>query len=175
MNTANKLTLTRVVMIPVFLAVLYMDFPFNRYLALAIFILASITDFIDGYIARHYDQVTDFGKFMDPLADKLLVMSAMVYFVECGLMPAWALLVVIAREFAVTALRLIAASGGKVIAAGWSGKVKTAATMVGLCVMLLPVPTLVINLCVGVILATTVYSGVEYFVANKNVMDWKDM
>ena len=175
MNTANKLTLLRVVMIPVFLVVLYLDFPFNQYLALAIFILASITDFIDGYVARHYDQVTDFGKFMDPLADKLLVMSAMLFFVESGLMPAWALLVVICREFAVTALRLIAVEGGRVIAAGWSGKVKTASTMVCICLMLLPIPLLVSQICVGVIVATTVYSGIEYFVKNRDVINWKNM
>ena len=108
MNTANKLTLSRVIMIPLFLVVLYLGFPFSQYVALAIFILASITDFVDGYIARHCNQVTDFGKFMDPLADKLLVMAAMLWFVETGRFPAWALLIVIAREFAVTALRLIA-------------------------------------------------------------------
>ena len=83
MNTANKLTLTRVVMIPIFLVVLYLDFAFNKYIALAIFILASITDFIDGYVARHYNQITDFGKFMDPLADKLLVVSAMLWRDRC--------------------------------------------------------------------------------------------
>lgn len=175
MNTANKLTLTRILMIPVFLLVLYLDFPFNKYLALAIFILASITDFIDGYVARHYDQITDFGKFMDPLADKLLTMAAMLYFVEVGMMPAWALLVVITREFAVTALRLVAVQGGQVIAAGWSGKVKTASTMVGICLMLLPIPQIVSTICVAVIVVTTVYSGVEYFVKNKRVINWKDM
>lgn len=175
MNTANKLTLTRVVMIPIFLVVLYLDFPFHDYIALSIFILASLTDLIDGYVARHYDQVTDFGKFMDPLADKLLVMSAMLYFVEAGLMPAWALLVVIAREFAVTALRLIAVEGGRVIAAGWSGKVKTASTMVCICLMLLPIPLLLMQICVGVIVLTTVYSGIEYFVKNKDVINWKNM
>ena len=175
MNTANKLTLTRIVMIPVFLVVLYLDFPFNKYLALAIFILASVTDFIDGYVARHYDQVTDFGQFMDPLADKLLVMAAMLYFVEIGLMPAWALLVVITREFAVTALRLVAVQGGLVIAAGWSGKVKTASTMVCICLMLLPIPQILNTVCVAVIVVTTVWSGVEYFIKNKNVINWKDM
>lgn len=175
MNTANKLTLLRIIMIPVFLVVLYLEFPFNQYIALAIFILASITDFIDGYVARHYDQVTDFGKFMDPLADKLLVMSAMLYFVECGLMPAWALLVVIAREFAVTALRLIAVEGGRVIAAGWSGKVKTASTMVCICLMLLPISAILVQVCVGIIVVTTVYSGIEYFVKNRDVMNWSNM
>lgn len=173
MNTANKLTLTRIVMIPIFLVVLYLDFPFNRYAALAIFILASITDFIDGYVARHYDQITDFGKFMDPLADKLLVVSAMLWFVETRQMPAWAVLIVVAREFAVTGLRLVAVDGGRVIAAGWSGKVKTAATMVCICLMLLPIPQVVNTVCVILIVATTLYSGVEYFVKNRDVLDWK--
>ena len=90
MTTANKLTLCRVVMIPIFLVLLYVDFSGHLWAALAVFILASVTDFIDGYVARHYNQITDFGKFMDPLADKLLVMSAMAWFVEVAWMPAWA-------------------------------------------------------------------------------------
>ena len=175
MNTANKLTLTRVVMIPLFLVILYWDFPFHQYVALAVFVLASVTDFVDGYIARHYDQVTDFGKFMDPLADKVLVMAAMLWFVEAGRFPAWALLIVIVREFAVTALRLVAVEGGRVIAAAWSGKVKTASTMVGICVMFLFPHQVVAIVVVAVIVLTTVYSGVEYFVKNKDVMDWKDL
>lgn len=172
MNTANKLTMTRVVMIPIFLVVLYLDFPFNRYIALAIFVLASITDFIDGYVARHYDQITDFGKFMDPLADKLLVVSAMLWFVEVGQMAGWAVLIVVAREFAVTGLRLIAVGDGRVIAAGWSGKVKTATTMVCICIMLLPIPKVLNTICVVLIVATTLYSGVEYFVKNRDVLNW---
>ena len=108
MTTANKLTLCRVVMIPIFLVLLYVDFTGHLWAALAVFILASVTDFIDGYVARHYHQITDFGKFMDPLADKLLVMSAMAWFVEVAWMPAWAFFVVIARELAVTGLRLVA-------------------------------------------------------------------
>ena len=170
MNTANKLTLTRIVLIPLFLVVLYLDFPFNRYLALAIFVLASVTDFIDGYIARHYDQVTDFGKFMDPLADKCLVTAAMLWFVEIGQMPGWALLVVIVREFGVSGLRMVAADKGRVIAAGWSGKVKTASTMVCIVLMLLPIPPEVNTLCVAVIVLTTIYSGVEYFMKNLDVV-----
>ncbi len=167
MNTANKLTMLRVIMIPVFMAALYVDFPFNKLVALAIFILASITDFIDGYIARHFNQITDFGKFMDPLADKLLVTAAMLWFVEVGQMPAWALLVVIAREFAVSGLRMVAAPKGVVIAAAWSGKIKTASTMVCICIMLVPIPEILNTLCVAVILITTVWSGVEYFIKNK--------
>ena len=139
MNTANKLTLLRVVMIPAFLLVLYLHVPGANYWALAIFALASITDTLDGYIARHYNQITDFGKFMDPLADKCLVTAAMLWFVEIGQMPAWALLIVIVREFAVAGLRMIAADKGRVIAAGWSGKVKTASTMVCIVLMLLPI------------------------------------
>ena len=171
MNTANKLTLTRVVMIPIFLVVLYLDFAFNKYIALAIFILASITDFIDGYVARHYNQITDFGKFMDPLADKLLVVSAMLWFVEAGQMPAWTVLIVVAREFAVTGLRLVAVDNGRVIAAGWSGKVKTATTMVCICLMLL-LPRFVelSAICVAVIVLTTIWSGVEYFMKNLDVL-----
>ena len=122
MNTANKLTMLRVALIPVFLILLYLRFPFHMYFALTVFILASVTDFVDGYIARHYNQVTDFGKFIDPLADKVLVMAALLWFVEAGRLPAWVLLVVIVREFAVTALRLIAVERGRVIAAAWSGK-----------------------------------------------------
>ncbi len=169
MNTANKLTLLRVIMIPIFLLALYLDFPFHMIVALILFILASVTDFIDGYIARHFDQITDFGKFMDPLADKLLVTSAMLWFVEVGQMPAWALLIVIAREFAVSGLRMVAAPKGIVIAAAWSGKIKTASTMVCVCLMLLPIPGILNTICVAVILVTTVWSGVEYFVKNKSV------
>ena len=175
MNTANKLTLSRVIMIPLFLVVLYLGFPFSQYVALAIFILASVTDFVDGYIARHYNQVTDFGKFMDPLADKLLVMAAMLWFVETGRFPAWALLIVIAREFAVTALRLIAVERGRVIAAAWSGKIKTASTMVCICLMLVFALPWLDALCAVVILATTLWSGAEYFAKNRDVIDWKNM
>lgn len=169
MNTANKLTMLRVIMIPVFLLALYIDFPFNNIVALIIFILASVTDFIDGYIARNFDQITDFGKFMDPLADKLLVISAMLWFVKVGQMEAWVVLVVLAREFAVSGLRMVAAPKGLVIAAAWSGKIKTAATMVCICIMLVPIPAILNTLCVAVILITTVVSGIEYFVKNRSV------
>lgn len=173
MNTANKLTMLRVIMIPAFMVLLYLDSRYLdsrfRFAALIVFVVASVTDFVDGYIARHYNQVTDFGKFMDPLADKLLVTSAMVWFVEMGMMPAWVLLLVIAREFSVTGLRLVAVDQGRVIAAGWSGKVKTASTMIAICLMLLPIPILLLQICVLVILVTTVYSGLEYFVVNRDV------
>ena len=170
MNTANKLTMLRVVMIPAFMLVLYMGFPGANYVALVIFALASITDWLDGYVARHYNQTTDFGKFMDPLADKCLVTAAMLWFVEVGQMPAWALLTVIVREFAISGLRMNAATSGRVIAAGWSGKVKTAATMVCIILMLLPISAIVNTLCVAIIVLTTVYSGVEYVMKNIDVI-----
>ncbi len=171
MNTANKLTMLRVAMIPAFLIVLYLGFPGSSYVALAIFILASLTDMADGYIARHHNQITDFGKFMDPLADKCLVVAAMLWFVERGRMPAWALLIVIVREFGVSGLRMVAAEKGRVIAAGWSGKVKTASTMVCVCLMLLPfLPDLLNTVCVAVIVVTTIYSGCEYFWKNRDII-----
>ena len=161
MNTANKLTLLRVVMIPAFLLVLYLDVPGASYWALAIFVAASLTDTLDGYIARHYN----------PLADKCLVVAAMLWFVEIGQMPAWAVLIVVIREFAVSGLRMVAADKGRVIAAGWSGKVKTASTMVCIVLMLIPpVAREISSLCVAVIVLTTIYSGVEYFIKNLDVL-----
>ena len=139
-------------------------------MALAIFIIASFTDLLDGKIARKYNLVTDFGKFADPLADKMLVTAAMLWFVEIGQMPAWALLIVIVREFAVSGLRMIASDKGRVIAAGWSGKVKTASTMVCIVIMFLPIPGWLNTVCVAVIAITTLYSGVEYFVLNRDII-----
>ena len=170
MTTASKFTLSRVLMIPVYLVTMYLSHGESNvwmYVSLAIFVIASLTDFVDGYIARHYNQVTDFGKFLDPLADKLLTIAAMCMFCEWGVFPAWALMIVLTREFAVTGLRLIAVQKGTVIAAGWSGKVKTASTMVGLCIMMaLPGIAILSNIVMFVIVATTLYSGIEYFVQN---------
>lgn len=174
MTTANKITLFRVALIPVFLLLAYAG---KQYAALAVFVLASLSDMLDGYIARHYNQITNFGKFMDPLADKVLVMAAMCFFVEQGRMPGWALALVLLREFAVSGMRLVAVEQGRVIAAGWSGKVKTAATMVCLCLMLLvgppgvgdSAPDFAAQLSTAVIVLTTLYSGVEYFIKNLDV------
>lgn len=154
---------------------LYWGGPNSEYIALAIFVIASLTDFLDGYIARSRGLVTDFGKFMDPLADKVLVTTAMLWFVQTGVMPAWAVAVVIFREFAISGIRLIAAERGRVIAAAWSGKIKTAATMVFLMLMFLPLPGWVDTLGVWVIVVTTVYSGLEYLVKNKDVIDWSKL
>ena len=176
MNLPNKLTMLRILLIPVFMLVLYWGFPGATWAALAVFVIASLTDLLDGKIARKYNLVTDFGKFADPLADKCLVTAAMLWFVEIGQMPAWALLIVIVREFAVSGLRMIASDKGRVIAAGWSGKVKTASTMAAIVIMLLmneprmPVPNVLNFLCVVVIVVTTLYSGVEYFVLNRDII-----
>lgn len=174
MTTANKLTLARVALIPVFLVILYLDFPYARCAAFGVFVVACLTDFVDGYIARHYNQVTNFGKFMDPLADKMLVMAAMCYFVEYGQMPGWCLAIVLLREFAVSGMRLVAVEQGRVIAAAWSGKVKTASTMVCLCLMLVFESNLLNLVCIAVIVATTVYSGIEYFAKNLDVFKEAD-
>ena len=170
MTTATKITLIRVAMIPLFMVFMYLSGGVTNlwmWISLGIFIIASLTDYVDGYIARKYNQVSDFGKFLDPLADKLLTIAAMVMFCEWGAFPAWALMIVLTREFAVTGLRLVAVGKGVVIAAGWSGKVKTASTMIGLCVLMaFPTVSLIAWIVVGVIVATTLYSGVEYFIQN---------
>ena len=176
MTTASKITLVRVVLIPVFMLLLYLSKGAEalKWAALAVFIIASLTDMVDGKIARKYNQVSDFGKFIDPLADKLLVISAMCIFCEWGMFPAWALMIVLAREFAVTGLRLIAVGGGRVIAAGMSGKIKTFATMVGLCFMIVFRDWAWLNwLVLIVIVGTTLYSGVEYFMQNWDVLNLK--
>lgn len=176
MTTASKITLIRVALIPVYMILMYLSGGSGLllYLALAVFIIASVTDFADGYIARHYNQVSDFGKFLDPLADKLLVIACMCIFCQWGAFPGWALEIVLVREFAVTGLRLVAVQNGRVIAAAWSGKIKTASTMVGLCIMMafrgLPWLDWVV---VAVIVLTTVVSGVEYFVKNWDVFNLK--
>ena len=170
MNTANKLTMVRIVLIPVFLAVLYIGFPGSNYAAMGVFIVAGLTDMIDGYIARSRNQVTDFGKFMDPLADKVLVFAAMIWFVEGGVMPAWAVIIVVIREFMVTALRLIAATSGRVIAADISGKIKTTVTMLGLTVMFMSIPQWLVYTIIAAITATTVISGIEYLVKNRDIL-----
>lgn len=175
MTTASKITLARVALIPMYMVFMYLSDMGNnalwKWLSLGIFILASLTDYVDGYIARKYNQVSDFGKFLDPLADKLLTIAAMVIFCEWGMFPSWALMLVLTREFAVTGLRLVAVGKGTVIAAGKSGKFKTASSMIGLCVLMaFPHVVEIQWIVAGVIVLTTVYSGVEYFVQNWNCL-----
>ncbi|MCL1808488.1 MAG: CDP-diacylglycerol--glycerol-3-phosphate 3-phosphatidyltransferase [Clostridiales bacterium] len=170
MNLPNKLTIGRVLAVPAFIAVLMLG---HYYASAAIFVLASLTDMLDGMIARKMNLVTNFGKIMDPLADKLLVMSALVCLVQLGDVPGWMAIVVLAREFTVTGLRSVAAAGGAVIAAGTTGKVKTILQMVAITALLLRnwpfsligLPFADIMLWAAV--AMTVVSGVEYIVKNK--------
>jgi len=162
----------RVFLIPVFLVVLYIGFTGSRYVAMCIFAIASLTDLADGHLARSRDQITDFGKFMDPLADKVLVIAALLWFTQIQLIPAWAVLIVVIREFAVTGLRLLIIDNGRVMAAGTSGKIKTASTMVCILLMFLPLPQILVYFCVGVIVLVTLYSGVEYFLKNKDSLNW---
>ena len=174
MTLASKITLLRVAMIPAYMVFMYLSGGqpgLWMWIALAIFILASVTDFVDGHIARKYNQISDFGKFLDPLADKLLTLAAMCMFCQWGSFPAWALMIVLTREFAVSGLRMVAGPKGKVIAAGKSGKFKTASSMIGLCV-LMAFPTIgwLAWVVVGMIVFTTVYSGVEYFIQNWNCL-----
>ena len=165
-TTANKITVLRIVLIPVFLLLAYGE---HRVGALIVYLAACLSDFADGYIARHYNQITNFGKFMDPLADKMLVLAAMCWFTEIGQMPGWIVAAVLFREFAVSGLRLIAVEQNRVIAAAWSGKIKTAVTMVCLALMMV-FPSRALNaVCSTLILLTTVYSGIEYFVKNRDV------
>ena len=185
MTTATKITLVRIILIPFFLLCMYLVKPLGtvmQYVALAIFAIASLTDLVDGKIARKYNQVTDFGKFLDPLADKILVIAAMAVFCEWRIFPAWALMIVLTREFAVSGLRMVASGKGRVIAAAWSGKMKTAITMSGICLMLflntsvfedllgvcfLTVFNWVIVIAISVV---TLYSGVEYFIKNIDIL-----
>lgn len=174
MNIANQLTILRVFLIPIFLFVLYVfDSPTGRLIATLIFVIASLTDWLDGYIARSRNLVTDFGKFMDPLADKLLVAAALIYFVEVGQLSAIIVIVIISREFIISGFRLVAVMNQKVIAASIYGKIKTAVTMVMIIVLLLNInqPFVDIVEVILIFLATlfTVISAIEYIVKNISV------
>lgn len=171
MTLANKITWVRVALVPVFMVLFILSSGTTGVLmtaALVVFIIASISDFVDGHIARRYNQTSDLGKFLDPLADKLLVISAMTVLCQWNKFPAWALMVVLAREFAVSGLRMVASGKGTVIGAGFSGKLKTLVTMIGLSVWIGFIDSDWIGTVVSwAIVITTVYSGVEYFVNNR--------
>jgi CDP-diacylglycerol--glycerol-3-phosphate 3-phosphatidyltransferase len=178
MNLPNKLTVARVVLIPFFVAFLLLS-PTNvtfKWVALVIFIVASLTDMLDGKIARKYNLITDFGKFMDPLADKLLVCSAMICLIELGKIPSWIVVIIIAREFVISGFRLIAADNGRVIAASYWGKFKTTFQMIMVILMIadlgnvLPWMNILTQIIMWVALALTIISLVDYLVKNKDVM-----
>lgn len=175
MNLPNKLTLLRVLMIPFFVVVLLLDggsSPLLRNVAAAIFIVASLTDLLDGKIARKCNLVTNFGKFMDPLADKLLVCTALICLVELGQLPAWMVIVIISREFIISGFRLVAVEQGTVIAASYWGKFKTTFQMIAITLLVINLPVLYLLtwLCTWVSLVLTVISLVDYVMKNMTVL-----
>lgn len=169
MNLPNRLTLSRLLLIPVFLAVASMKYPYADYLAAAVFVLGAVTDGLDGYIARKNRQVTLLGKFMDPLADKILVSAALIVLVELGRLPAWIAVVIISREFAVTGLRSVAAAEGLVVSASGLGKIKTVTQIVAIVAMFLmdfPLNRFLVpfsSVAMAVAVFFTIWSGVDYF------------
>lgn len=175
LNLANKLTIIRILLVPVFMIFLIFDFSYGDYMAACIFIIAALTDTLDGYIARSRNQITKFGKFMDPLADKLLVSAALISLVEMNRIPAWIVVIIIAREFAVTGLRVLAASDGITIAASWWGKIKTITQIVAIISLLINnypfniigIPFDKLSLSLAVIF--TIVSGIDYFYVNRKV------
>jgi CDP-diacylglycerol--glycerol-3-phosphate 3-phosphatidyltransferase len=186
MTTANKLTLLRVVMIPIMIVFIYMksmesplgffnDILLNQLIFAILFVIASLTDLLDGYVARKYNQITTFGKFLDPIADKVLVMVAFLFLmvVTPDRVPLWAVMIVIVREFAVTGVRLLAVEKGKVIAASPYGKIKTASTMVALIIMLFNdfgLPALIGDIIFWIAILFTLISGFDYLIKNKEVI-----
>lgn len=174
MNLPNKLTTFRVILIPFFVFFLLAPYfeGYGNYIALVIFIVASLTDFLDGKIARKYNLVTNFGKFMDPLADKLLVCSALICLIELGQLPAWVVIIIISREFIISGFRLVAADNGVVIAASYWGKFKTTFQMAAVILMIFNIPalTLVTNIVVVIAVALTIISLVDYVAKNIKIL-----
>lgn len=184
MNIANKLTISRICLIPVFIAAALVDNFWAKLLAFSIFVIASLTDFVDGHIARKYNMISAFGKFLDPLADKLLVTAALCVFVGRGVISVWVLFVITVREFVVTGIRLIAAADGKVIAASMWGKVKTVLQLVVICLMLLPADIGIYNnliadlsladILIYAVVCVTVLSGCDYVIKNAGLLKSKE-
>ena len=174
MNLPNKLTLFRVFLIPVFVVFMLVSVtgPYDKWIALAIYVIACLTDMLDGKIARKYNMITDFGKFMDPLADKLLVCSAMICLIELGRLPAWIVIVIISREFIISGFRLVAADNGVVIAASWWGKFKTVFQMAMTILMIADIEALrpVTRIVMWIALILTVVSLIDYLWKNKGVL-----
>lgn len=176
MNIANKITISRIFMVPLFMVLLLCDIPYGRSLALAVFVIASATDWLDGYLARKHQLISKFGQFMDPLADKILVMAALIGFVELGVLPSWVVVLILARELLISIFRAVAASEGIVIAASKWGKYKTVSQMIMIILLLLdnypfsqwgiPMDWIFVWLAV----ALTLISGGDYIYKNKAVL-----
>jgi|SRR5690625_2289507 len=183
MTTATKITFLRLILIPVMVVFLIIpksgisvlnmnDFDLYELIAAIIFVVASFTDFLDGYIARKYNQITNFGKFLDPIADKILVLAAMTYLISTGKVAFWAVLIVIFREFLVTGIRLLAVEKGEVIAASPYGKIKTIVTMISLIIMMfnnLFLPNLLVDIVWYLAVFLTIFSGLDYLFKNLNI------
>ena len=195
MNLPNKITVARMLLIPIMIIIPYLglnDILFGsvtigKFITLIIFLIASFTDFLDGYIARKNNLVTTFGKFLDPIADKLLVLSAMIMLVEDGIIPAWIPIIIAAREFIVSGIRMLAAGDGKVIAASWYGKVKTVSQMVAIGLAFLSTNSfmefinvkmatgafalnIIMSLAMIVSVVATIFSGLDYFMKSKDIV-----
>ncbi len=195
MNLPNKITVARMLLIPLMIIVPYLGFnnilfgsvTVGSFITLIIFLIASFTDFLDGYLARRNNLVTTFGKFLDPIADKLLVLSALIMLVEQGIIPSWIPIIIAAREFIVSGIRMLAAGDGKVIAASWYGKVKTVSQMIAISLAFLSTNTfmqftsvemstgaLILNILMSltmiVAVLTTILSGVDYFMKSKDIV-----
>ena len=178
MNIPNALTILRILLIPFFVIFLLADITqYDNYIALFIFIFASLTDMLDGYLARKNKQITNFGKFMDPLADKLLVCSALICLIELGKIPSWVVIIIISREFIISGFRLVASDNGIVIAASWWGKIKTVSQM-GMVILLIAdfggVFAVLETILIYLALLLTVISLVDYIIKNKQVLNMQN-
>lgn len=176
MNVPNQLTIARICSIPIFVFFMLTDYvSYSKYIAVVIFILASLTDLLDGKIARRYNLVTNFGKFMDPLADKLLVCSALICFVDLKLIPSWIIIIIISREFIISGFRLIAADNGVVIAAGYWGKLKTVCQMIMSILLIIhiehPIYQIIEQMFIFLSLILTVVSLVDYLYKNRQILN----
>ena len=171
MNLPNTITMIRIALVPVFMIVALSGIPYASFIATVIFTIASITDGLDGYIARKYNLVTNFGKFVDPLADKLLVTSALLIFVEMGIMPAWAVMLVISRDLIISSLRMLAAARGRVIQAVFSGKLKTTVHIICIILLMLNIlPPSIQTIAVWVMVIMSVYSCIDYMAKNIDIL-----
>ena len=171
MNLPNTITMIRIALVPVFMIVALSGIPYASFVATVIFTIASITDGLDGYIARKYNLVTNFGKFVDPLADKLLVTSALLIFVEMGIMPAWAVMLVISRDLIISSLRMLAAARGRVIQAVFSGKLKTTVHIICIILLMLNIlPLSIQTVAVWVMVIMSVYSCIDYMAKNIDIL-----
>ncbi|GFR35299.1 CDP-diacylglycerol--glycerol-3-phosphate 3-phosphatidyltransferase [Thermobrachium celere] len=172
MNLANKITITRIFLVPVFLFFLLVKMPYGNLIATSIFIIAALTDTLDGYIARSRNQITKFGKFLDPLADKLIVTAALVALVELKKIPSWLVIIILAREFAITGLRAVAASEGNIIAASNWGKLKTITQIIAIIAALIEMKFNIYLMYIATII--TIISGIDYIYKNRKFINSKD-